>query len=279
MCIAYISIGQPDWPLLIAANRDEFHARPTRPLAVWPDNSSIIAGLDEQAGGTWLGWAVGNRYAFLTNYREINYKKSINQPSRGKLVSDYLNSDLTPAEYAKNIVNNIHEWAGFNLVIGDLHESWYLSNRNFDDELNAKTFAKYYLSQNANHDQSFENIALKLKPGTYVISNHLLDTPWPKSQLLRTKLDQITPAQWLAKPGLVFDCLYNTDKASIDDLPQTGIEQSFELLLSSPFIISNEYGTRSSSLLAINTDGHGLFSELSFNAAGEPTERNDWPLQ
>lgn len=255
MCIAYLSLGHPQWPVLIAANRDEFHARPTRAAGPWPGCPGVIAGQDLSAGGTWLGYAAGGRFALLTNYREPGLPTPAGAPSRGVLVRDYLLSAASAADYSRAIASRSADWAGFNLIVGDLHQVWYLGNR---DPAGSPR---------------------PLKPGRYVLSNHLLDTPWPKSRRLRDALDALPAERWTQAPDEVFALLHDTTQAQASDLPDTGLATAHEQLLSSPFIISPDYGTRCSTLIAIQADGATLFSEQSFDAAGHSTERHDWRLK
>jgi uncharacterized protein with NRDE domain len=252
MCIAYLSLGNPDWPLLIAANRDEFHARPTRAAAPWPESPNLIAGLDLQGGGTWMGVTASGRHALLTNYREPGHPAPPGAPSRGLLVRDFLLREDDPAAWIDTVAARSDDWAGFNLIVGDARQTWYLGNR---DSARAPR---------------------RLSPGRYVLSNHLLDTPWPKAARLRDSLDALPPATWAAAPEQVFERLRDTTPAEDARLPATGLTLEFERLLSSPFIISPDYGTRCSTVLARSADGRTLFSELGYDAAGRPLERHDW---
>ncbi|MGB6241285.1 MAG: NRDE family protein [Castellaniella sp.] len=254
MCIAYLSLGHPQWPVLIAANRDEFHARPTRAAGPWPARPDVIAGQDLSAGGTWLGWAADGRFALLTNYREPGLPTPPGAPSRGVLVRDYLLGQTSAADYSRASALRAQDCAGFNLIVGDARQVWYLGNR--DPAGTARLLAR----------------------GRYVLSNHLLDTPWPKAKRLRAALDALPADRWAQAPDAVFALLRDTTQAQGADLPATGLAADQEQLLSSPFIISPDYGTRCSTLIAIRADGATLFSEQNFDAAGQPTERHDWRL-
>lgn len=252
MCIAFLNLGDPCWPVLIAANRDEFHRRPTKAAGPWPGHPRVWAGRDLQAGGTWLGCTQTGRYALLTNYREPSVTVPKGAPSRGALVRNYLLSETAPEQYLHALAADGLERAGFNLIAGTLTEGWYYSNR-----------AKARTPQ-------------RLAPGTYVLSNHLLDTPWPKTQRLRTALSALPPEQWIRHPDQVFAILRDTTPARPEALPQTGLSPDLERLLSSPFIVSPEYGTRCSSVLALAAEGEALLCEQSYDAAGHATERHDW---
>jgi len=253
MCIAYLAIGaHPDWPLFIAANRDEFHARPTTVAGPWPERPDLLAGIDQAAGGTWLGVTRQGRFGLLTNYRDMAYDAQA--ASRGALVADYLKSEEPPAEYAGRVARQGSRYNGFNLIVGDLEHTCYASNRHGAGQ------------------------AMTLEPGRYVLSNHLLNTAWPKTQRLKTRLDEY-PLQELATTLTpIFDILKDTTPADDDELPSTGLSRERERLLSSPFIISPEYGTRCSTVVAMHRDGRGFFSEVSYNPQGIPVERHDWPF-
>lgn len=254
MCIAYLSLGHPDWPVLIAANRDEFHARPASPAGPWPGRPDVVAGRDLDAGGTWLGCGPDGRYALLTNYREPGFSAPAGAPSRGTLVRDYLLGETGAAEYGETIARQSRRWAGFNLILGTPGESWYVGNRNPSPA------------------------PRRLEPGTHVLSNHLLNTPWPKTQRLREALDALPPESWMPEPDRVFALLRDTTPAPEAELPRTGLSPAREKLLSSPFIVSPEYGTRCSTVIAIGADRRVLLSEQSYGPDGQPTERHDWRL-
>lgn len=254
MCIAYLSLGHPAWPVLVAANRDEFHARPAAAAAPWPGHEQLIAGRDLTAGGTWLGCAAGGRFALLTNYREPGVPVPAHAPSRGLLVRDYLLGGQSAAHYIDGVARHAQDWAGFNLIVADAQGVWYLGNR---DPRHAPR---------------------QLGPGQYVLSNHLLDTPWPKARRLRAALQALPAPDWTQYPERVFALLRDTTQAPADELPDTGLGPVREQLLSSPFIVSPEYGTRCSTLITGDAAGGLSLSELSYDAEGAPTERHDWHL-
>jgi len=224
MCIAYLSLGDPEWPLLIAANRDEFHARPTRAAGPWPEAPRLIAGCDLLGGGTWMGTTVDGRLALLTNYREPGHSVPPGAPSRGLLVRDFLLSEEDPAPWIATVAARADDWAGFNLIVGDARQTWCLGNR----------------------DPS--RTPRQLSGGRYVLSNHLLDTPWPKAARLRAALDDLPPADWASAPDKILERLRDTTPAEDARLPDTGLPLERERLLSSPFIISPDYGTRCSTV-------------------------------
>ncbi|MFC4274413.1 NRDE family protein [Achromobacter aloeverae] len=227
MCLAVLALRVlPHLPVLIAANRDEYHARPTAPAAPWDDGSGIIAGRDLKSGGTWMGMTRGGRYALVTNFRDP-MRVLPDAPSRGDLVGDFLLGKETPAEYMARIDAQGARYNGYNLIVGDLDGAWYGSNRG--------------------------GPARPLAPGIYALSNHLLDTPWPK--LARTKAAFTRLLQERAQPDIdgLLDALADRSAAPDAELPDTGISLERERFLSSPFIVDPVYGTRSSSVLALDS--------------------------
>ncbi|WP_313621849.1 NRDE family protein [Achromobacter sp.] len=242
MCLAVLALHTlPGIPVLIAANRDEFHARATLPAAQWPDAPGVYGGRDGLAGGTWMGATSLGRYALVTNFREPG-RMLANAPSRGALVEDFLRGAMTPQAYLADLHRHDQEYNGFNLIVGDARQAWYLSNRDGGPRA--------------------------LAPGVYAVSNHLLDTPWPK--LARTKAAFAAVLQAHAQPDLpaLFAALADPHPADDADLPATGLPLDRERLLSSPFIVSPEYGTRSSSVMALHADGAAELHERRFAPDG-----------
>jgi len=255
MCIAYLAIRpHSDWPLFIAANRDEFHARPTLAAAPWKDCPDVIAGIDMTARGTWLGVTRQGRYALLTNYRDPGSHRP-DAASRGGLVAQYLAGAVDPQAYAGQVAGEAAQYNGFNLIVGDLDGACYVSNRGDGEQ------------------------ACMLGAGRYVLSNHLLDTAWPKTQRLRAALDRYPLDRLDGSVTPVFDILRDTTQAEDAALPRTGLALERERLLSSPFIVSPDYGTRCSTVIAVHADGHALFSEVSYDAQGRAARRHDWPFR
>ncbi|MGB6104425.1 MAG: NRDE family protein [Pusillimonas sp.] len=255
MCIAYLAIAaHPDWPLFIAANRDEFHNRPCLPAAPWAGHPDVIAGIDCQAHGGWLGMTRQGRFALITNYRDPSHLIA-NAPSRGQLVSQYLTGHDAPQTYARRVHAEGAGYNGFNLIIGDLGASCYTSNRDG------------------------QSAPAELAPGRYILSNHLLNTRWPKAERLRLALDAFPLERLEQSLTPVFDILKDNTPAQDHTLPSTGLSLERERLLSSPFIVSPEYGTRCSTVIALHASGRAVFSEISYDAAGTPLRRHDWPFQ
>jgi uncharacterized protein with NRDE domain len=255
MCIAYLALQtHPDWPLFIAANRDEFHARPARAAAPWPNHPDVIGGIDEVAHGTWLGFHRSGRFGLLTNYRDLRLQGPDHPVSRGELVKQYLTQTVSPEHYATDAARRGAEFQGYNLIVGDLKQAWYAGN------------------QTPGPRQ-----AQLLAAGRYVLSNHLLDTAWPKAERLREVLTHFPVDHLERSVNRVFELLKDTTQADDKDLPETGLPLDRERLLSSPFIISPNYGTRCSTVIAVHRSGRVLFSEQTYDTEGRATERHDWP--
>ncbi|HLR12776.1 MAG TPA: NRDE family protein [Burkholderiaceae bacterium] len=254
MCIAYFQLGHPEWPLFIAANRDEFHQRPARPVAPWADHPDVLAGIDLTGGGTWLGVTRQGRFGLLTNYREPGVQQD-NAPSRGELVSRWLTESAPLDEFVMALSQRASEYNGFNLVIGDLSQACYLGNRHPDPQ------PQY------------------LKAGQYLVSNALLETVWPKTEKLRTAFENYIPAFTNQALQQAFDVLKDTTPAADETLPGTGLPLALERQLSSPFIMGTEYGTRCSTIIAVHASGKALVSEISYGPQGVRTQRHDWPFE
>ena len=261
MCIAYLALGvAPNWPLYIAANRDEAHARPTRPAAPWPTDPDIIGGLDLEAGGTWLAVQRQGRFALLTNYRNMQPATGLER-SRGELCANYLRAapSVSPHDYMQQVSQEAEHYQGFNLIIGQ----WLPEKEQFQ--------CYYYSNRSHTPPQA-------LSDGHYVVSNHLLNTPWPKSQRLQQNLQQHVQNQQFMDIDAAYLLLRDEQKAPVAQLPKTGLNAEMELLVSSPFIINNTYGTRSSAVWAVGSNGYSVFNECSYNPQVIESERHSWHL-
>ena len=239
MCIVFLAYQTlPHLPLVLAANRDEFFDRPTMPLHFWPDYPTLLAGKDMQAGGTWLGITRCGRVAVVTNYRDVKEPKP-QAPSRGSLLTDFLlNPDLDTSSFATYLNEQGHSYNGFNLIFGNVNNLYYYSN--------------------------VEGQCTELKPGVYGLSNHLLDTPWPKVTLGKELLAELptNPDQWSNE--VLFKLLTN-DRIPPDHLlPQTGVGMAYERMLGGIFVSSDTYGTRSSSVIKVDCHGEVHAEERSW---------------
>lgn len=238
MCLIAIAPQiHPLYPLVIIANRDEFYHRPTAPAAFWQDHPDILAGRDLQQNGTWLGITKSGRIAAITNFREPAALDP-RAPSRGLLVSNFLVSDQLPEAYLLSIQNAKKTYNGFNLVVGDMNGLWWYSNK--------------------------KNDIVKIEPGIHVISNHFMDTPWPKTQKIKTGMQDICRGSTPVDPENFFHLLSDTNRPADDQLPDTGVGLEWERLLSSVFVSSDIYGTRSSAVILAESSGQITFIERTY---------------
>lgn len=248
MCLILFAYQtHPRHRLVVAANRDEFYARPTAPAAFWSDAPEVLAGRDLREGGTWLGVTRGGRFAAVTNVREPEMYR-VGAPSRGFLVSDFLRGSESPEVYAERLAETGGEYNGFNLLLVDGRSLVWLSNRGEG--------------------------ARTLEPGVYGLSNALLDTPWPKVEMGKEDLRRALEGDGdEALAAALFATLARRDPAPDARLPATGIGAERERALSSAFIATPEYGTRCSTVLLMGRDGAVSFTErTSVPATGGWTE-------
>ena len=242
MCLILVALDtHPDYALVLAANRDEFYDRPTSPAAFWDDAPAVLAGRDLRAGGTWLGIDRRGRVAAVTNYRQ-GTRETEAPRSRGHLVSDYLTAAIDGAAHVARVERDAELYNGFNLFCGDAGALHYFSNR--------------------------EGRARRLTRGVYGLSNHLLDSPWPKVTAGKTGLTGLLSATGEALVASLFTLLSDQRQAADEVLPRTGVSAEWERLLSSAFIASAEYGTRSSTVVLFGRAGGTVFVERSFGSGG-----------
>jgi uncharacterized protein with NRDE domain len=267
MCLLVLAWQvHPRYRLIVAANRDEFHERPTEPMAKWQE-PPIIAGRDLRAGGTWLGVDRQRRFGIVTNFRELQ-RPAQGAPSRGNLIPDYLRNPAPITQYIQNLEAVAEQYSGFNLLLTDQDSLWYVSNR-------APQFAQ------------------SLPPGIYGLSNELLDTPWPKLQRVRRQFDPLITQPGPVSEEALFAILADPTQAGVDEglgrpqtLPETGLSPEWEQLLSSPFVSNREYGTRCSTLVMIDKAGGLSLNERRFGPLGSALGDtrfdlgpNEWPMQ
>ena len=245
MCLLIFAHGvDPRYPLVVAANRDEFHARPTAGSEFWPEHPAILAGRDLEQGGTWMGITRGGRFAAITNYRDPS--RTAPAPcSRGELPLTYLAGDQAPEDFLLDVSKRAQEYAGFNLLVGNRGSLWYLTNS---------------LGPGERCPQC-------LPPGLYGLSNARLDTPWPKVLLGKNRLSTLLGQGRLEHDGLAA-VVSDQQLATPQVLHQQGLDQEMDQLLSAQFIITGSYGTRSTTSLWTQADGEVFWRELSFSPAG-----------
>jgi uncharacterized protein with NRDE domain len=240
MCVIYFALNKhSDHPLILLANRDEFYARPSRAAGYWDDFPHIYGGRDLHGGGTWLGVTDTGRFAAVTNYRDPSAPHGPH--SRGELVAEFLKRDQTARQYLENIHSRAKDYAGFNLLVGELTQDrakvHYFSNRGDDPR--------------------------QLPPGIYGLSNHLLDTPWPKVVKGKSRFEELLR---LGEPSneSFFDVLSDASLAADEDLPSTGIPYEAEKAISAIFIKTPDYGTRTSTVLRFCRTEKWRFEEQVF---------------
>jgi uncharacterized protein with NRDE domain len=245
MCLILVAWRvHPGFPLVVAANRDEFFARPTAAAALWPDAPQVLAGRDLDAGGTWMGVTRTGRFAALTNYRDPAQNRR-DAPSRGALVADFLTGNETPQAYLERVDAYGRRCNGYNLLASDGKTLWWSSNMG--------------------------DAARALEPGVYGVSNHLLDTAWPKVGAGKTALVQALDS--LPADEALFRLLLDDGVHPDEHLPQTGVPLEWERLLSSAFVKSPDYGTRGSTVLCIDKDGWTSFDEQTWLPGAQRGER------
>lgn len=253
MCVIFLAWRADErYPLVVAANRDEFFARPTEPARFWTDRPHILAGRDLQAGGTWLGVTRRGRFAALTNFRDPASVKP-GAPSRGELVSRFLSEDQSPHDFLNWMDGIGSTYNGFNLLFGDTRELCYYSNCGDAPRM--------------------------LDPGIYGLSNHLLDTPWPKVAKGKSALANALAALPDTEP--LFHLLLDDRLAEDEELPRTGVSIEWERLLSAAFVRSPDYGTRSSTVILRDMQGRFSFEERVFERGATESGRRayEFPVE
>ena len=237
MCLIVVGWRvHPEYPLVVAANRDEFYARPSTTIGRWPDAPQVIGGIDLEAGGTWLGVSDSGRFAAVTNVREPGMAKG--NYSRGALTRNFLTGDAAAIDYARQIDGQ--QFSGFNLLLVDGASLVYCSNR--------------------------DGVPRTLAPGIYGLSNHLLDSPWPK--LLAARQGFAAALANLPDESAFFALMADQTIVADTELPNTGVSLEWERLLSAIFVKSENYGTRASTLLWQNIQGGVTVHEQSFGPHG-----------
>lgn len=238
MCLILLANNyHPDYKLILAANRDEFYHRKTLAATFWEEHPELLGGKDLEAGGTWLGITKKGKLGMLTNYRDLKNLKD-KAPSRGKLVLDYLTNGHQPDAYLSEIKPAASAYNGFNLLVGYPGALLYFSN--------------------------YAKDITKVPEGIVGVSNHLLETPWPKVERGKSKLKKLLDTDSLNAENL-FAMLLDDERAPDDKLPDTGLDLERERALSSMFIKSPGYGSRCSTVLIVDRNDNVIFSERVYN--------------
>jgi len=245
MCLLVVAYKyHTRYPLILLANRDEYYDRPTASAHFWAQAPELLAGKDLQAGGTWLGITKTGKIAAITNYRDPKSIKH-NAPSRGSLVTDFLMGDLGPLEYLKSLEAKAERYNGFNIIVGTTQEIYWYSNRGPG--------------------------IVRLTRGIHGLSNHLLDTPWPKVLRAKQGLSQLLSSDGLPPDEAFLELLMDSTQADETQLPNTGIGLEWERILSPIFVSSAVYGTRSSTLIFVDINGKTRFIERTHHT-GSPSK-------
>lgn len=248
MCLAILAYKQNlDYPILVVNNRDEYHDRATIPCNFWQDYPNILGGRDLKASGSWFAVNRSGSFALITNYRDPFLKKPKFPLSRGKIVKDFLLSP-EPELFLDRLKDKCDRYLGFNLIVSWDFKLFYFSNITYT--------------------------SIQLKPGLYALSNHLLDTPWPKLTKAKQKLQNLLNNSIVPlSPEPIIELMRDSQPFDDRELPNTGIDLQLERLLSPIFIVGDRYGTRSTSLLQISRTGYIDFYEQNYLANGIKSER------
>jgi uncharacterized protein with NRDE domain len=245
MCLILLAWNaRREHPLILAANRDEFFARATRPAEPWPESPTVIGGRDLEKGGSWLAVSASGRLAAVTNFRDSARRRG-GQRSRGLLVSDFVLSDLGPSSFLMDLRARRDIYDGFNLLVAAGGELLHYSN--VSDEITA------------------------VAAGVHGVSNHLLDTPWPKVERGKQTLARLLDGTGDLGAKL-FDALADTHSPPDEELPSTGVSLEWERALGRAFIRTPVYGTRASTVVLMERSGQFTFLERNFAASGEAAE-------
>ncbi len=237
MCFILLAYhSHPDYPLIVAANRDEFYQRPAQSANWWGTTPGLLAGRDLQAGGTWLGINRQGRFATVTNYRAPSQFHP-NRRSRGELVTSFLLSEQAVDQFAATIKNTSDQYNPFNILLGDQQRLCYCNNQ--------------------------ESTLINLEPGVYALGNALLDTPWPKLVDAKNRFYSALASRDFNR-NILFEILASRDIYADHLLPDTGLSIERERTLSALFIEDAEYGTRCTTLITISKKGNIYFEERNY---------------
>ena len=236
MClILFAQDAHSDYPFVFAGNRDEFYERPTAPATFWDDAPHVLAGRDLKGGGTWLGVTRHGYWATVTNVRDqVPHRE--NAPSRGHLVAEYLKEEPDPESYLHALAGEADRYNGFNVLVGTPKQAFYFSNR--------------------------DGTPRSVDDGIHGMSNAQLDDPWPKVERSTSRLRTVLKEG--ATPDRLLEILHDRTPAPDHQLPHTGVGKNTERMLSPPFIETEEYGTRSSTVILVHRSGAVTFVERTF---------------
>lgn len=227
MCLIFIAVDAlDDTPFCLLANRDEFYSRPTERMHWWPEEP-ILAGKDLQAGGTWMAIGKNGKIAAVTNYRNPEHVNP-SAPSRGMIPVEAVTSEISGKETILQFKDSWKSCNGFNLILHDGQATYWYSN--VKEEI------------------------VQLDKGIYGLSNAFLDSPWPKVVHGKAAFRQwLLSGQPKLEDGL--EIMSNTQVYPKEILPDTGVGEGVEQMLSAACIVSPIYGTRSTTVLFKNKNG------------------------
>ena len=250
MCLLVFALRtHPRLPLIVAGNRDEFHARPSQAAHWWPDTRDTLGGRDLQAGGTWLAVHRSGRFAAVTNHRDAR-RESAGLRSRGHLITGFLDTRTGATDYLQSIDGSAY--AGFNLLVSDGHSAGYLSNRGGG--------------------------LRELQPGIYGLSNATLDEPWTKVTRTRSRLAELIARDNVNESSLL-RILGDRERASAEEVETNGLSFSMAHALTAPFIVHPEYGTRCSTVMTIDDAGKVRFLERRFGPDGRQSGESRYTFE
>lgn len=249
MCLVVLSHGvHPDYPIVLVGHRDEFHSRPTAEMAWWSDRPGLLAGRDLKAGGTWLGVARSGRWAVVTNFRQLQQPPP-DAPSRGALVTGFIDSDLPSGEAATQLARRAADYAGFTLMMSDGVDVACVTNRP-------------------------EASVQVLGVGTYGLGNARLDEPWPKVTRSRERVARLLVSGPPEPSRLLATLADRTEEADEACLPDTGLGPELERRLSPAFIVGSDYGTRCATVMTVDRQGLVRVMERRHAVDGSVTGRS-----
>jgi uncharacterized protein with NRDE domain len=257
MCLLVLAWRcHPRYRLVVAANRDEFHARPAAPLGAWEDLPGVVGGRDLSAGGAWFAIDGNRRCGIVTNFREFGRRRR-SAPSRGGLIPAWLATGASPGDYLRELETDAPGYAGFNLLLADRQSLWYACNR-------ADQFAR------------------ELPPGVYGLSNEFLDAPWPKLLRVRARFEAALadPASVgrSALTGRLFAMLGDREMVAPEALPPSDLSPEWARKMSAPFVLDSTYGTRCSTVLTLTGDEALEITERRFDANGVAAGESEYAL-
>lgn len=235
MCISFIAINESQhYPIILAFNRDEFYKRPAKQLRQWEDEN-LIAGLDEQSNGTWMATDTGGRFAALTHFRDPKNHKT-GMRSRGSLVPEFIRSQKSPSDFLSTLSSTRSYYNGYNMIIGDRNDVFYYSQRNDTNQ--------------------------KLESGIYGLSNGHLNSDWPKVNKGLERIKEAIISDYSLNQ--ILDLMLDSTLAEDSQLPDTGVGYRIEKAISSIFVLTPDYGTRTSSIYVHKNNGNKSFIERTF---------------